>query len=255
MIRLTICWLLAVVLSGCSQESLLQKFSSPEDQAVARRYIDLLRQKRFEEIEKAADPSIRGPSLQSTLSKMAALVPPGEPNSVKLVGAQKMSMNGVATVNTTFEYEIRRQWLLINVAVKKQDGAVTIVGFNVVPQHASLEEQNKFTLSGRSLGQYLLLAAIVVVPLLTLYALIACVKTKTRGRKWPWILFILLGVGKVAVNWSTGQWAFAALSVQLFGAAATAPLYGPWTLAASFPLGAIAFLFLRSRLAETTAQS
>jgi len=78
--------MLLLLLAGCSQSDVLQKFAAPEDQALARNYIDLLRQRRFEGIEKAADPSIGGASLHDTLVKMAALIPPGEPTSVTLVG-------------------------------------------------------------------------------------------------------------------------------------------------------------------------
>lgn len=65
------------------------------------------------------------------------------------------------------------------------------------------------------------------------------------ARKWPWMIFILLGVGKVAVNWTTGEWQVMPLAVQLFSVSALSDSYGPWELAVSFPLGAIAFLARR----------
>src|SRR5437867_1269783 len=77
LLRQSVVSMLLLLLAGCSQSDVLQKFASPEDQALARNYIDLLRQRRFEGIEKAADPSIGGPSLHDTLVKMAALIPPG----------------------------------------------------------------------------------------------------------------------------------------------------------------------------------
>jgi hypothetical protein len=95
----------------------------------------------------------------------------------------------------------------------------------------------------------------IFVPLITLWALVSCVRTKLKGRKWPWVLFILLGIGKFAVNWTTGAWEFAPISVQLFGASATAPFYGPWTVAVSLPLGAIAFLAFRNKLRLADAGS
>jgi len=244
---------LLLVLAGCNQADLLQKFASPEDQAVARGYIDLLRRQRFEDIEKATDPSIGG--IHNALVNMATLIPPGEPTSVTLVGAHQMNMADSSTVNLTFEYCFSGRWLLANVAVKKQGGKTTIVGFNVDPQPASLEDQNKFSLSNKTQIQYLLLALAIILPLLTLCVLVVCVRTKLRGRKWPWVLFIIFGFGKFAVNWTTGQWAFAPLSFQLFSASAFAPLYGPWTLAVSVPLGAITFLLLRRRLSAPALES
>ncbi len=55
----------------------------------------------------------------------------------------------------------------------------------------------------------------------------------------------VVGLGKVAVNWTTGEWGIPPLSIQLSSASAAAPLYGPWTIAVSRPLGAIVFLLNR----------
>jgi hypothetical protein len=97
------------------------------------------------------------------------------------------------------------------------------------------------------------LALAVFFALLTLYALVVCIKTRLPGRKWPWVLFILLGVGKLSVNWTTGAWGISPVAVQLFSASATAPLYGSWTLAVSLPLGAIVFLLRRKSLPAPAA--
>ena len=79
--RNLVCLVVLLVLVGCSQDDVVQKFSSPEDQATAKGYIDRLRARNFDELEKAADPSIQSPNLRDTLTKMAALVPSQEPNS------------------------------------------------------------------------------------------------------------------------------------------------------------------------------
>jgi hypothetical protein len=244
-----------VALLGCSQEDLLQKFSSPEDQATAKIYIAHLRARNFDEIERALDASMRAPNIRDTLTKMSALVPNQEPISIKLVGAQTFHTSDAKTVNTTFEYNFGDKWLLANVAVRDRQGTKTIVGFNVNPMTESLESRNRFTLVGKSTIQYAVLVAAIAAVLITIYSLIVCAKTKLSRRKWLWILFILVGFGKIAVNWATGEWGVAPFSVQLFSASAFAPLYGPWTIAASIPVGAIAFLiYKRSRL-ESKAES
>lgn len=246
---------LLLALIGCSQSAMLQKFTSPEEQALARNYIELLHQQRFDEIEKVTDSSIATPALHDTLVKMAALIPPGEPTSVTLVGAHRAIMGNATTVNLTFEYGFSGKWLLANVATKRQGAYTTIVGLNVVVQSKSLAEQNKFTLSGKSPTQYLVLALALGMPLLSLYALVACIKTRLKGRKWLWIVFILFGFGQLATNWTTGQTTFNLLSFQLFSASAFASPYGPWTLAASLPLGAITFLLRRRKLTTPVEQS
>jgi hypothetical protein len=235
--------LLSVV--GCSQDALLQKVTSAEDQATAKKYVDYLRTGRFTEIEAVADPRINSPGLRGTLEQMARLIPAGEPSSTTLVGAQTMHGPDGTTKNLTFEYTFGERWLLFNVATHQKGDELTIVGFNVYPQAQSLDEQNRFSLAGKTPAQYLLLVLIALFPLITLYALILCVRTKMAARKWLWILFILLGVCKLAVNWTTGEWQFMPLAVQLFSASAFAAPYGPWEVAVSFPLGAIVFLLRR----------
>jgi hypothetical protein len=249
------------ILMGCSQEQLLQKFSSPEDQATARSYIDRLRARNFDEIEKALDPSVRTPNIREILVKMASLIPNQEPTSVKVVGAQSFSATDAKTVNTTFEYSFGDKWLLASVAVRETQGVRTIVGLNVNPITQSLEAQNRFTLIGKSAVQYSVFIAAIAAVLFSIYSLVVCIRTKFPRRKWLWVLFIVVGFGKLAVNWTTGEWGIAPLSVQLFSASAVAPFYGPWTIAVSLPLGALLFLVLkkpgleRALSANSTAES
>jgi hypothetical protein len=236
---------------SCDGEALIQKFSSPEDRATARAYIDQLRAREFDAIEKAADPSIKSSTLHATLEQMSNLIPAGEPVSVKVVGAQTFYEAGANSVNTTFEFDFGGKWFLINVAVKSKDGTKTIVGFHVNPEARSLEDQNRFNLSGKSAAQYIVLGTAITAALFSLYALLLCVSTKLPGRKWPWVLFIIFGIGKVTVNWSTAQWGVAPVSVQLFSASAMSAFSGPWLVSASLPLGAIVFLiYRRTRLAS-----
>ena len=45
---------------GCSQDAMLQKFASAEDQATAKKYVDDLRAGHYEEIEAVMDPGNQG---------------------------------------------------------------------------------------------------------------------------------------------------------------------------------------------------
>jgi hypothetical protein len=245
--------ILAIV--GCSPQTLLEKFTTPEEQAAAKGYIELLRQQQYEAVEKAMDPSLTGPSMRQTLVAMSAAIPASKPTSVKLIGAQRFKSTSFSTVNLTFEFQYPANWLVTNVAFKQQGGARTIIGLRVYPQSTSLEERNKFRLTGKTPLEYLVLALAVMVPLFIIYTLIVCIKTKLRGKKWPWVLFILFGFGKFAVDWTTGESSFGLLSVQLFGASAAAQLYGPWILAASVPIGAIMFLLKKKQLSAAESPS
>jgi hypothetical protein len=236
---------------GCSQDALLQKFVSVEDQATAQQYVDYLRARQFAAIEAAADPSINSPGLRGMLEQMERLIPDEEPTSSKLVGAQTMRGPDGTSKNLTFEYQFGDRWLLLNVATyQKDEQPLTLVGLHVYPQAQSLEEQNRFSLAGKTPSQYLMLVLAILFSLFTLYALIRCAGTKMIARKWLWIVFILFGVGKVAINWTTGELAVMPLAVQLFSVSALSDSYGPWELAVSLPLGAIVFFFRRRALSN-----
>ncbi len=193
-------------LLGCSQDDLIHKFSSPDDQATAKNHIDLLRAGNFQKIEEALDPSIRTADIRDTLVKMAALMPKQEPISAKVVGAHTFSSSSEKTVNTTFEYGFGDKWLLVNVAVRERQGTKAVVGFNVSPMAQSLEELHRFTLTGKGTLQYLVLVVALAAAALTFYALVICAKTEFPKRKWLWILFILMGFGTLAINWTPGEW-------------------------------------------------
>ena len=48
-----------MLLAGCDQASVMKKMTPPEAESAAKGYIDLLKQNRFEEIEKDLDSSIK----------------------------------------------------------------------------------------------------------------------------------------------------------------------------------------------------
>lgn len=253
--RISFLFVLFFILAGCNQADVPQKFTSPSEQVLAKSYIDLLRQKRFDDIEKAVDPSIAGPTLHDSLAKMAEFIPSGEPSVITLVGAHRNVTGASSTINLTFEYGFSGKWVLMSVAFKQQGGRATIVGLSVVSQPASLAEQTRFSLAGKSPLQYLIFTLAILFPLFSIWTVIVCVRSKLKGRKWPWVLFILFGFGRLAVNWATGEWSFAPLSFQLLSAGATAPLYGEWTISVSLPIGAIIFFVLRKRLSVEKIES
>ncbi len=237
---------MAGVLASCSEERVMQALTSESDRAFTTSCIDHLRRREFEAIEAVMDPSLRTAGLRRTLESMADLVPPSAPRSVKVVGSHTFYGDGETVVNTTLEYEFDGRWLLANVVAREAAGQKRVVGFNVLPQPASLKAQHRFTLRGKGPAHALVLAAAAAAVTLTLTALVACVRTRGLRRKWLWVLFILVGIGQVGVNWTTGAWFGTPLAFQLFAAGAKAQFYGPWLISFSLPLGAIVFLVRRA---------
>lgn len=237
-------------LCGCGDPaSVMKKFTPPEDEAVATNYIALLRQGKFEKFKRDLDPDLKDVITQETLVKMAAAIPEAEPISVKVVGAHQVNDPGLYRINLSFEYQFPSNWMVINVATQKKDGVSTIIGFHVYKFSDSLENFNRFTLTGKKPLQYVTLVCAVAIPLFILSTLVICLRTKMKTKKWLWIIFILIGFGKFTVNWTTGQWHFGLLYFQLLGGSAVTLPYCAWMISISVPLGAILFLLRRKELA------
>lgn len=242
--------LFTIAVSACDRASLMKTMTPSKDEHAASAYITLLRERRFEPIEKALDPSVKRANLNAALTKMAALFPSGKPLSVKVVGSHVLQSAQLHKSSITFEYQFPGKWLLANVAIQRKGDTSTLIGLTVHRIPDSLENLTRFTLSGKSSLHYAVLSLAVLIPLFIVSVLVLCVRTRVRRRKWLWIIFILLGIGRFAINWTSGQWAVTPLSIELLGAGATAAPYGPWTLYVSIPLGAILFLLMRPRLRE-----
>lgn len=138
-------------------------------------------------------------------------------------------------------------WYLVNVDLQERDNVLTLRGFDVRRLPESLEEMYKFTLAGKNVAQYAVFALAIISTLFSLYVVVLCVQTKTGAMRWMWISIVLVGVGRLSVNWTTGELGFTIWAIQILCASATAPLYSPWTIAAYFPVGAIFFLNERWR--------
>ena len=246
--------LFLAVLSGCNQATIMKKITPQEDEAITRRYVDDLRQSRLDQIEQDLDPGLKDPNTHGTFSSMAAMFPAQEPVSTKVVGFRSF-LGSVRRTAITLEYEFPQKWLLAEVVTQKSGGVTTIVGFHVTPIADSLENLNRFTLVGKGAAQYAILSLAVLAPLFSLYVFVLCIKTRMGKEKWLWLVFIVLGIGKLVVNWTTGEFFFTPLAIQVPGAGASAQLYGPWLVYVSIPLGAIIFLIMRKRAVGPVQQT
>lgn len=254
-LRLLLLSLLALI-AGCNTQQTLSGLVPVADQALGMYYVDLLRTRKFDDIDRAAVPSVRGPKLYDALLKMAGALPENEaPSSRKLVGAQIHTDQDGTTTNLVFEYDFAGKWVLANVAMLRKPDSVSLVALSVRAIPESLEQHHRFRLAGKSAVHYVVLALAIMFPLLTLYALVACVRTKMSGRKWPWVLFIMFSIGSFAINWTTGETQLSALTIRLFGASLASVAYGPWIVSVSFPLGALVFLLRRKALTAAASSA
>lgn len=246
--RLPVVLMLSSVLSGCNAKSIMDRVA-PETVLELKTNFDYLRHGQYEQIEAALDPGIDRKNVRASLTTMAAMIPAQEPVSVKTVGAfaQCETRKGCDT-RVTLEYEFTGKWVIAQMVVHRQDEKSVITSFYIRPESESLEATNQFTLRGKERAQYMILAMGIVSIAVMLYALVLCIRTPMERRKWLWIIMILLGVGKVAVDWTTGEISYHIFWISILPAGMGAELYGAWIVTVSIPLGALLFLILRERL-------
>jgi len=274
------CLLLFVVpLAGCNRDSfmkfvgydrasLLKKYTPQDDEDLARHYVELLRQSQFEQIEDHLDPSIKNAETRDTLTGMHNAIPIGDPISIKAVDASTTRGSEGSTICITLEYEFEPQaillngteisgnWLIAQVVIQTKGGVKTVAGLHVSPTLKSFEEINEFTLADKGISQLVALFLAISVSGFTLYVFVLCIRTKIEKRKWIWLILITIGVFRFTANWTTGEWFFAPLSIQLPPVTGFCTPYGPWMIQITIPLGAIAFLLWgKNRTSGITASA
>jgi hypothetical protein len=236
-----------VFLAGCDRASLMDRFTPPADESLARSYVDLLRQEKFDQIERDFDPSVVDANTRDALVKMAELFPAGKPESVKAVGVNIYRGPEYFSTSITLEYQFPKKWLLAHVKTQMKRSVVTVVAFNVTTIPDSLEHINRFTLLGKSAYQYLLLMGALCSLLFSVYVFVLCMRTRSGIAKWLWMLFILVGIGRLAINWTTNVFTFTTMALQIPCVGVQGSPYGPKTLVVYLPVGALLFLDNRWR--------
>lgn len=251
--------ILLLLLSGCQQADMAKTMDEVvpmQDKQLAMHYSELLREKKLELIGNAIDPGSNGEAVTNKLPELSEIFPDGEPKSIKVIGYHRFEQPGAPQLlNISLEYEFSDRWILSTIMLKRYGNNVTVTDVGVIPQTTSLEQQAAFSLHDKSVPHYLMLCMVAAIALLTLSALVLCLRSKLRGRKWPWLLFIIVGFGKLVLNWGTGQWLFMPFSVQLFSVGAQSGLYMPWSFTVALPVGAIVFLLYRKRLLAPASEA
>ncbi len=239
------------VLTSCSYDDTMDKLVPKEDAKFAEEYLDKLRTKDFDYIKSQMSTETLAQANDELLIEMSNHFRKGELLSTEIIGSQVNVFNGQWQGNFSFEYHFTDGWNLANTAFKKVDGKIKVIGLNVYQTEMSQKEINAFTLQNKSIAQYLILLLAVIIPAFIIVSTYFCARTPIPKRKWLWVIFILLGVCAVQVNWTTGQIGIQPLSAHLLGVSAIASgPYSPWVISASFPLGALIFWFKRKKFIE-----
>ncbi|MFQ5465188.1 MAG: hypothetical protein ACE5EI_04595 [Thermodesulfobacteriota bacterium] len=240
----------AAVLAGCNASVYTERFVPREADGVARKFIRDLVDGDFAGAEAAVFHEFVTPELDGQLRDVHDRLSASEVVSVRLVKYNNIYKHAFTheIVRSFLFYEVKARdgWFEVQTVVDNDSGARSVYGFFIEPASASLADINAFTLRGKSLRQYTILLLAVAVPLFIIYVFILCLRSRT-DRKKSWLVVILLGVGSLTVNWTTGAPDWGIMSVSFLGIEPLRDgLDGPWMISVAMPIGAILF-YLRWR--------
>jgi hypothetical protein len=138
------------------------------------------------------------------------------------------------------------------VTAETAGGRTTLTAFRCEVAPRNLRDRYPLITRGVSVASYLFLLTQVAVASTMVGAVVLWFRRRPR-RRWLWLAAILLGVGKAGLYWVPGpfSWSYLRLdllSISLPGVGAVKfPLYDPWLLTVSAPIGAMLFLITSLR--------
>ena len=214
-----------------------------------RRCLELLRAGETEAAQACFAPEALPENADEVLGQAHEALQVGDSVELRVVN-RAFAYTTESGRTDTLVYHVRgdAKALLVVAQTRATDGTPALIGLRWEPAPLDLSERFPFVFTGVPPFYYGVLGLAVAIPIFMLYSAIVCFRRKPR-RRWLWLLFILLGIGKLSLVWVPGPLdlehvRISPLSVQLLGAGLQKmPIYDPWILSISFPLGAALFLW------------
>ncbi|WP_298770599.1 hypothetical protein [uncultured Shewanella sp.] len=247
---LTIIFVLFMV--GCSYEDMKESTVPKEESSFARDYLDLLRVKNYGYIKAQMHPELLAKLTVEKLDELSGFFPEGEPIKNELMGSNVRIFNDVWSANFSFESQFKVGWSISSVSMTKQDGKLLVTGINVYRTNESQRVLSSFANAELSVPKFLILALTIVTPIFMIVTCFFVYRTPIE-KKWRWYLLSFVGVGAVAMNWTTGEIVTKIVTIKLLGVGASAASeFAPFIFTFTIPIGAIAFWVKRNKMIEQT---
>ena len=232
-----------LALSACAGSSL-----TASQDAELRSVFTQMRLGRIARAEAAFDPRFSRPELGKTLAGLARVIPRQPPQSVRLLASSSVETSLGQAYLATYEYGYPDRFLIVRTGIFRPAAAAPMVNtfyIDVAPMH--VVRANALTLEGKSARQYGFLALAVASPLMIVIALISLARSLRVRGKALWMIGMVIGLGALTMNWTTGAVGVRPLFIDPFGVwvmHADTPA-APWMITASLPLVALIYLLLR----------
>lgn len=216
---------------------------SAEDAAALSAPYDDLRAGRDADFLARTAPQIRGDDAQAEIDALQTLLPPGEPNEVRLTTWNAMFSTNGNQLSAVHEYDypdhVVRVQTLLSRATDEEPWQVMAFNIHVV-EHADLAGA-QFRFDAASPAVQAVIVAAVIVPLFVLVTFLMALFENGLRRRWLWLLAIAFAVGSFSINTAADGVTFQPFMVQVFGAGAfwSGSSLDGWLVAVGIPLGAI----------------
>ena len=248
-------WFATLALLGsaaCGEDDAIRRFTPADADARARAYLGLFIAGHVDSATAHLLPSLQGADADQQLARIRDVFDGQPTDSMHAIGAQTNNFNGIRHVNMTYELHSARGWMVANVATVDSAGGWFVEGVSASPIDRPLEEQNRFSLRGKTAFHYLWLLLTILAPVLSFGTAVWIASRRAMPRRWRWVFASVLGLGMFRLNWTTGETAIRVAHIQLGSAGIMrAGAAAPWILSFALPLGAIAAL-LRYRRWSTS---
>ena len=248
--------LLIVALTFPSMQVLADFGPPPEAEEFTKKTIQLFSNGQIDEAISMLQPSMlpENPSeIGSTINNyLMSIGPNPEISLVNWWGMKSFTTNFRAT-ELAYHVVGKTKAALIFARVEVSDDGTKLTFFNVQKAPLNLMDRYPFVLFGISFFHYIFLVLVIAVPLFMAYSAYVAIRAKLK-RRWLWAVFSFVGVGQATLFWLPGpitsqMLKFKLLAIKLLGfGIAKAPIYDPWHLTTTVPIGAfIVYLKVRSK--------
>ena len=227
-----------LVLTSCSISNTIEKGLTRQERAIIRGAAEDISHGDSAALARRMPPELSSKIPAAELAMNRAM--PKPPLEITILNAN-WSITGPDR-KATAVYQVRGQsgWALVEARTLTVRGRTSLTGIFVRPASSDAASLNRFSETKPGPTHLLMLLAMMAAVGVTVAALLRIWRTKLFKRRWLWTIGALIGVTTLRMNWSTGDFYFQPLFLQLFSAgAAKSPIYAPWTLSVGLPLIAL----------------
>lgn len=199
-------------------------------------------------------------NVDATLDKAFAELPPGVPVETHLGSLSWKSFSSLTKDKSytdweaVYQHQFTEGWAVVSIRLRTEDGNTQMTRLLISRVPNDLRVVHAFTLHGKPVWRLLFFAVTCLAPVFMIVTLIVAVRERRQLKWWfLWAVFIVIGIGAVRLNWTTGDLFISPFTVGLLGAGfVRSSDLSPWTIALYLPVGAGLFWIKRARRSDAS---